>query len=124
MKLSVSFKKYILPFLLSLGITFVLTGLLSLLFSAVNPPDAVSNFVSRHMYCVCAAISAFLSARKAGRNGLITGAVSGNISTLILILAGILILKNPFPGKSLPLLTLLSTLFGAIFGVIGINFKK
>lgn len=124
MNLSASFKKYILPFLLAFALAFVFSGLAGLLFSFFNPPDVLYNFICRHLYCLCAFISAFMSARQSGRNGLVTGAVAGNLSTFILIVAGVLILKNPFPSDALPRLFLLSTVLGSIAGVAGLNFKK
>lgn len=66
----------------------------------------------------------FLNGRRSARGGLIAGAVSGVIYTLLLCLIGNLATKNMTFGVNAITAQIIGIVCGAVGGIIGINTKK
>lgn len=127
MKFSIGYgavKKFLFSFILAFLITLVLTGLLAIIFSLSHPSDTTLNFICHSISFLSSFIVAFLCAGSIGKNGLFTGAVSSCLYMAILTMCGIAFLGNPFDLQSFIKVIGISSLCGALGGIVGINLKK
>lgn len=119
-----SLRRYIVSFLAAFLITAVLYAILSVIFVFFSPSDQVYNFLIRYSGYFSASLAAFLSAVRTHKNGLITGIVCADVYMFIVIISGMILLKNSFPADSALKIFGFTSVFGGIAGILGINFKK
>lgn len=103
--------------------TFVSFLVFAVLLSTTNIPDSYVSGVLCIISTMSVLIGSATCTKKANSQGLLWGSIVGIVYSLFLYLISSLL----FVGFSIPLssiyLITLSTLFGAIGGVIGINLK-
>ncbi len=121
---NISVKRYIISFFAAFLTTLVLCGVAGLLFSFFSPPDWLYNSFIRYFCYVSASLAAFFASKGIQKNGLITGIICADIYMIILILLGMVFFKNSFPSSSALKIFGITSVFGGIFGILGVNFKK
>ena len=121
---NLSFKRYILSFLFAFFITVVLCGITGVLFSFLSPPEWMYNLFIRYFCYVSASLAAFFSAIGTQKNGLITGIICADIYMLVLIALGMIFFKSSFPIDSVLKIFGITSVFGGLSGILGVNFKK
>lgn len=119
-----TFKRHIFSFILSFLITIVIAGILGLIFSAFSPPLWLINVFNAGIFYFSAALAGFFCTLGSEKNGFITGALCADIYGLILMLTGMMFFKTVFEFSIFLKVMGITTILGAITGVIGINFKK
>ena len=119
-----TFKRHIIAFVLSLMITLTIAGLSAILLSFFSPPAWLLSIINIGIFYFSSALAAFFSSFGSEKNGFMTGAVCADIYGIILITSGIMFFGNTFNFNAYLKVLGITTLIGAIAGIIGINFKK
>ncbi len=117
-------KRYIISFFIALLVSVLISAICGMLFSFTNPSPNVISVIKNGISFLPIFIAAFLCAKSTGKNGLLTGIICGNILMLIIIVTGMLVLKNSFPAAAVLKIFSISTALGAAGGILGINFNK
>ncbi len=86
------------------------------------PEDAIP-YISFITQVIGAIISGFVPAKRAGVKGLVTGGASALLYMLTLWLISSLAADGFFMGRHVLTMFLLSLVFGALGGILGVNFK-
>lgn len=120
---NMSFKKYIVSFLLAFIITLLIFSVASVIFSFVPPSLWVLEIFSEYGYLVSGFIASFFCARASSRRGFITGALAAVFYIAILYMLGAAIFKAPLITTKLARVFGLSALCGGLGGILGINSK-
>ncbi len=116
-------KKYIIAFALAFLLTIVPQAVLSVLFSFIPPHEKVFSILSNASAYFSAMLAALFCARLCGKRGFLTGLISADIYTALILFAGIILLKNTYGLSDIIRIFSLSSLCGIFGGIIGINFK-
>ena len=119
-----SLKRYILSFLMAFLATVVLCAIIGVLFSLFNPPDFLYAFFTHYFCYVSVSLAAFFCAIGTQKNGLITGIICADIYMLVLIALGMIFFKSSFPIDSVLKIFGITSVFGGLSGILGVNFKK
>ena len=120
----------ILYYLKNTVIGFVLTIVLLFSVSVIGVfasfPEAVMKLLVSVVTYTAIGICGFFAARHIRRGGLVSGAISGLIYTIVLYLIGSIINGDFSLNSSSALFALFSVLSGALGGIVGINlgYKK
>lgn len=120
---NVSFKKYIVSFLLAFIITLLIFSVASVVFSFIPPSRWVLRIFSEYGYLISGFIASFLCARASSRRGLLTGALAAVFYIAVLYMLGAAIFKAPLITTKLARVFGLSALCGGLGGILGINSK-
>ena len=121
---SLHMKRHIISYVGAFLLTLTVQGILGILFSLLHPPVFVINIACRYMYCFSALIAAILCTYGAHSRGLVKGMVSADIYTAILLLCGMIFFGNACSTHTFIKILAVSSLCGALGGVIGINIRK
>jgi len=116
-------KKYIIAFALAFLLTVIPQAALSVLFSFVPPYEKVLNILSNASGYFSAMLAALFCARLCGKRGFLTGLISADIYMVLILFAGVILLKNTYGLSDIIRVFSLSSLCGIFGGIIGINFK-
>lgn len=118
-----SVKRYIVSSVIAILCTLVLFGIVSVIFSFFPPKEWILLAFGRYSTYLTVLIAAFLSARLSDSSGLVAGVFSAVFCLAILLISGSIFLKSgSFFSRFIRLLPL-SSLVGAVGGVLGINSK-
>ena len=120
---NVSFKKYIVSFLLAFIITLLIFSVASVVFSFVPPAKWVLEIFSEYGYLISGFIASFFCARASSRRGFFTGALAAVFYIAVLYMLGSAIFKAPLITTKLARVFGLSALCGGLGGILGINSK-
>ena len=120
---AIPLKKYIFSFAAAFFITLILQAVLCVIFSFFSPHKALLNILSSASSYFSSFLAALFCARMCGKRGFLTGAVGADIYMALLIFFGAIIFKNSYALSDLLKIFSLSSLCGAIGGIIGINCK-
>ena len=120
----ISVKRYILSFLASYALTLVILGIFSLILSFSRHPLWLPGILCSYSGYFSAFIAALLCTSGIKKNGLITGVICSDIYMMLLILAGTIFFKSTVAFSSLPGILMISSVLGAIGGIIGVNVSR
>lgn len=120
---STRLKKYIISFIGAFLITVILQAVLSVAFAFFPPSGKVFEILNAASSYFSAFICAVFCARTCGKKGFLTGAAASDVYMAVLIFFGVLIFKNCYDLSSLLKIFSISSLCGAVGGIIGINCK-
>lgn len=105
------------------AVTLVLLFLFSCMMAFVDLPLAAADWMSAGALVIGAAAGGFLSAVISKANGLLTGFLCGALFCILLILLSLVF--HPFEATTFFLLKIvLSLIFSAIGGILGVNRKQ
>lgn len=110
-------KNIVICFLLTVAILFI-TACISVVF---NSSDTVVALTVGVVTYFCVGICGFRYARRLGRNGLVSGALSGLIYVIVLYLIGCAVSASFIFNTSVVLTVTICIVCGAIGGIIGVN---
>lgn len=103
--------------------TVVVFLISAILLSYTSLPEDAIPVISTAVKLIGACISGFVPAKRSGNRGIITGAVSGLLYILIIILTAALTTQEQFFGMSVLTTALLCVLSGALGGIFGVNLR-
>ena len=95
----------------------------AVILSYTSMPESAIGYISYVTQAIGATISGFIPAKKTGVKGLVTGGVSAFLYMLILWLISSLAADGFYFGKHVITMFILSLVFGALGGIMGVNFK-
>ena len=116
-------KKYIIAFALAFLLTIVPQAILSVLFSFMPPHEQVFSILSNASGYFSAMLAGLFCARLCGKRGFLTGLFSADIYMALILLAGIILLKNTYALSDIIRIFSLCSICGIFGGIIGRNFK-
>lgn len=93
------------------------------LLSHINAPPALVSVMATVSLCIGGYFGGYLCAKKKRRNGLLQGVICGVVIFMVILVIGSVFAKAAL-GISAGGKLLLTMLFGAIGGVVGVNTKK
>lgn len=120
---SFEIKKYAVSFLVSFVITLILLVVLSVIFSFLPPPPALLRGINNCCAFFSSSLAAFFSARHGKGRGFVTGIFSSVIYMAILMGIGGVVFKTTVSFPVLIRIFTLTSLCGAVGGILGINCK-
>jgi putative membrane protein (TIGR04086 family) len=126
-KQSLSVRQLVMPGLIGILGAFIASVLLLIVFAIVMSVKDMPSSIILPFACISVSVGAFCGGFVASRlyrsHGLIVGAVTGLVFYLILYLIGIM-MRQAGLNTSMLLKLILSTVFGALGGVTGVNFRR
>lgn len=112
----------------AVAIAYVISVILLVMTALIATFQSVSDKGIGIMVNVVTAIGVmlcgFLTGRRSDKGGLLAGAVSGVVYTLLLCLIGNLVARNFSPGINVITAQIIGVVCGSVGGIIGINTKK
>ncbi len=103
--------------------TFLAFAVFALILSYTPLPESTIPYIAFVSHAVGAVMSGFIPARKAGTKGLLTGGVSALLYMLVIWLVASLVSDGFYMGRHILTMFAVSLIFGAIGGILGVNFK-
>ena len=116
-------KQYTKFLILSYIIAIILLSVSSVLFAYTNINDSLINIFVFVIIVITNLIGSMLTSRKLKRRGLLVGLIFGIIYFLIIYLLTVILYTGFFVNKAVGLYLLMTTISGAVGGVIGVNIR-
>ena len=117
------FTGFIRGLLFALLFTVVVFLVSAILLSYTSLPEDAIPVISTATKLIGACVSGFVPARRSGNRGIITGAVSGLLYILIIVITAALTTQEQFFGMNVLITALLCVLSGALGGIFGVNLR-
>lgn len=109
--------------LIGFGVIFLMVLLIAFIITKLDVADNVISFMTSAALCTGAYVGGFISAKRRRKNGLLMGILCGVFIFFVIFVLSLLFAKTAgeMNGSSKLVLTLI---FGAIGGVVGVNSKN
>ena len=117
------FTGFIRGLLFALLFTVVVFLVSAILLSYTSLPEDAIPVISTATKLIGACVSGFVPTRRSGNRGIITGAVSGLLYILIIVITAALTTQEQFFGMNVLITALLCVLSGALGGIFGVNLR-
>lgn len=117
------FTGFIRGLLFALLFTVVVFLVSAILLSYTSLPEDAIPVISTATKLIGALVAGFVPAKRSGNRGIITGAVSGLLYILIIVITAALTTQEQFFGMNVLTTALLCVLSGALGGIFGVNLR-